>query len=51
MKTFGRLKHKGKPYIIAGFGRITAKKYPIKKNTKGEYIVFNMKRTYLKRRK
>lgn len=38
----------GKPYIIAGFGEITKKKYLIKVDTQGrEYIIFNMKKTLI----
>ena len=48
MKLFNRIKYNNKNYIYAGFGEITKKKYLIKNNNKGEYIIFNNKRTYLK---
>ena len=50
MKLFERITYKGKKYIFAGFGEISKKAYLIKKNKKGEYIVFNGKRTYINKK-
>ena len=47
MILYERIMYKGKPYIYAGFGAITKKKYPIQINTKGEFIVFNGKRVFI----
>jgi len=47
MKTGKKFTHNGKKYILAGFGKITMKKYLINNSKKGEYITFNGKRTYI----
>jgi hypothetical protein len=44
---FEQIIYKNRPYIYAGFGVITKRKYPIKLDKLGRYILFNMKKEYL----